>query len=133
MLHQGAQQVLKEHQGFLPTSAKDLLDISGIGRYTAGNDLSLILSIPRFSRSFFLSHLIFLGAISSIAFNQATPLVDGNVIRVLSRLRAIGGNMKASNTVQLFWYDEGHEEVKRGRVIYYSSQKVSSWRSSRPK
>ena len=39
-------------------------DLSGIGPYTAG-------------------------AISSIAFNQAEPLVDGNVIRVISRLFAL--------------------------------------------
>ena len=39
-------------------------DLLGIGPYTAG-------------------------AISSIAFNQVEPLVDGNVIRVISRLFAL--------------------------------------------
>jgi adenine-specific DNA glycosylase len=36
---------------------------------------------------------------------QAVPVVDGNVIRVLCRLRAIALNPKASTTVKLFWYD----------------------------
>lgn len=34
---------------------------------------------------------------------QAVPVVDGNVIRVLCRLRAISMNPKASSTVKLFW------------------------------
>lgn len=34
---------------------------------------------------------------------QVVPVVDGNVIRVLCRLRAISLNPKASTTVKLFW------------------------------
>ena len=48
--------------GHLPTTVPDLLRIPGIGPYTAG-------------------------AIASIAFEKKVPIVDGNVIRVLSRLR----------------------------------------------
>lgn len=46
-----------------PTNFEDVLALPGIGRYTAG-------------------------AICSIAFNQPTPVLDGNVRRVLSRLFA---------------------------------------------
>ncbi|KAJ1330062.1 hypothetical protein BSLG_009763 [Batrachochytrium salamandrivorans] len=66
----GAQIVVSKFGGQLPTTAAALeKHIPGIGPYTAG-------------------------AIASIAFNEHAPLVDGNVIRVLSRLCAIGSNPK---------------------------------------
>lgn len=60
----GAQKVLKDFNGVIPRTVEELKTIDGIGQYTAG-------------------------AISSIAFNKVEPLVDGNVIRVLSRLYAL--------------------------------------------
>lgn len=59
-----AQQILDQHQGKLPVDMHDLLLIKGIGKYTAA-------------------------AISSIAYNQPNPVVDGNVQRVISRLYEI--------------------------------------------
>lgn len=67
-LHRGAQQVMAEYNGILPHEPERLLKIHGIGPYTAG-------------------------AIASIAFGQAVPAVDGNVIRVVSRLRGIRENV----------------------------------------
>jgi A/G-specific adenine glycosylase len=64
MLRQGAVAVMGEFGGVIPSTAAELMRIPGIGPYTAG-------------------------AIASIGFNQVEPLVDGNVIRVLSRLRAL--------------------------------------------
>jgi A/G-specific adenine glycosylase len=61
MLHAAAKQVVKEHAGTFPTSAKDLRVLPGIGRYTAA-------------------------AIASIAYGEPVAVVDGNVERVLSRL-----------------------------------------------
>lgn len=61
-LHEAAQQVIQEHDGQLPGSVEELLRVKGIGKYTAG-------------------------AIASIAFNVPAPAVDGNVERVLARLR----------------------------------------------
>lgn len=60
-LHEGAKQVVDEYAGKLPEDVARLLKIKGVGRYTAG-------------------------AVSSIAFGRAVPLVDGNVERVLARL-----------------------------------------------
>ncbi|KAF8822110.1 helix-hairpin-helix motif domain-containing protein [Cardiosporidium cionae] len=60
-LLEGAQYIMKEFHGKIPRNEKDLLRIPGIGKYTAG-------------------------AIRSIAFNIPSPAVDGNVIRVISRL-----------------------------------------------
>jgi A/G-specific adenine glycosylase len=60
-LLKGAQYVMEKHGGILPRAKKDLLEVPGIGPYTAG-------------------------AILSIAYHQQEPLVDGNVIRLFSRL-----------------------------------------------
>jgi len=63
MLHRGARYVVDELGGTLPGSPEALREIPGVGPYTAG-------------------------AIAAIAFDQCTPLVDGNVARVLSRVCA---------------------------------------------
>eukprot|EP01034_Spumella_vulgaris_P022471 gene22471-28599_t len=63
-LLKGAQFVVNNFDGVVPSNVTDLLRIPGVGPYTAG-------------------------AISSIAFNLPEPLVDGNVIRVFSRMYAI--------------------------------------------
>ena len=67
-LHKGAKQVMAEYGGVIPSTVEELRKISGIGPYTAG-------------------------AIASIAFDQPVPAVDGNVIRVVSRLRGIRENV----------------------------------------
>lgn len=67
-LHKGAQQIMEQFGGAMPSCKEELLRISGIGPYTAG-------------------------AIASIAFDQPVPAVDGNVIRVISRLSGIRENV----------------------------------------
>lgn len=44
------------------------------------------------------------GAVASIAFGEREPLVDGNVIRVLSRLRAIASDPKNTALNKLCWW-----------------------------
>jgi A/G-specific adenine glycosylase len=68
----GARKVMKDFDGQLPETVAELKTIDGIGPYTAG-------------------------AISSIAFNKVEPLVDGNVIRVLSRLYALKESIGAGS------------------------------------
>jgi A/G-specific adenine glycosylase len=63
-LHRGARFVRDELGGILPTGAEALRAIPGVGPYTAG-------------------------ALASIGQDRAEPLVDGNVARVSSRLRAV--------------------------------------------
>lgn len=70
LLHKGAKKVVEEFNGKLPDTVDGLMEIDGIGRYTAS-------------------------AIASIAFNVMVPVVDGNVCRVLSRLRGIANHIKA--------------------------------------
>ena len=63
-LHRAAGMIVNELAGRLPDTVEPLMRLPGVGRYTAG-------------------------AIASIAFNQAAPIVDGNVARVLARLFAL--------------------------------------------
>ena len=60
-LKKAAQVILNQHGGIFPKDHKEILALPGIGAYTAG-------------------------AICSIAYNLPTPAVDGNVLRVFSRL-----------------------------------------------
>ena len=67
-LLKGARQVMEEYQGVLPSVPALLRKISGIGPYTAG-------------------------AIASIAYDVPVPAVDGNVLRVFSRVFGIRENI----------------------------------------
>lgn len=59
--------------------------------------VSNVLSVPRL-------HLTPLaGAVASIAFGECEPLVDGNVIRVLSRLKAVASDPKNAGLNKLCW------------------------------
>ena len=62
-MQEAARQVCVEYGGVMPAEYEHLLSLKGIGSYTAG-------------------------AISSIAFGLPYPAVDGNVLRVLSRVTA---------------------------------------------
>lgn len=77
-LHTAAREVVRRHDGQLPHEREALLQLAGIGRYTAG-------------------------AILSIAFNQPEPLVDGNVARVLARLFGIRENVKSVRGQARLW------------------------------
>ena len=76
-LHHAAQQVVREHGGALPRDYDDIRDLKGIGPYTAA-------------------------AVLSIAFNEPHPVLDGNVMRVVSRVFASDANIKKSKTQRHF-------------------------------
>ena len=78
-LQKAAQQVVSTHGGRFPHAFDAILELPGVGRYTAG-------------------------AIASIALNQPAPIVDGNVIRVLTRLFAIGENPRDKATNEQLWH-----------------------------
>ncbi len=77
-LQKAAHKILLEHSGDFPRTFEDVLELPGIGRYTAG-------------------------AICSIAFGDKTPILDGNVARVLSRVFLIAGASKETSTVNTLW------------------------------
>ena len=60
-LHRAAKLVAERYGGEVPGTVKELLALPGVGSYTAG-------------------------AVASIAFGVQAPAVDGNVLRVVSRL-----------------------------------------------
>lgn len=76
-LLEGARYVQQNLDGKFPTLSTDLQKIPGVGPYTAA-------------------------AISSIACGEKVAVVDGNVIRVLARLRAIPGDTRSSSAMKLF-------------------------------
>ena len=65
-LRAAAQVIVERHGGRFPDEVEQLLELPGVGPYTAG-------------------------AIASIAFGRPEPLVDGNVTRVLSRVFGVEG------------------------------------------
>lgn len=73
-LHAAAKEIVARFNGNLPESYTELLELKGIGPYTAA-------------------------AISSICFNEYRAVVDGNVIRVLSRLYGIEDDTRSSRTL----------------------------------
>jgi A/G-specific adenine glycosylase len=77
-MQKAAKLIVAEHGGSFPTDFEEVLALPGIGRYTAG-------------------------AICSIAFNHPKPILDGNVIRVLTRLYGIEGNPREPKTNAKLW------------------------------
>ena len=77
-LHAGARQMVEQFGGEVPRDPTDLGSIKGIGRYTVG-------------------------AILSHAHDMRLPILDGNVIRVLSRLFRVDGAPDRAATQKVLW------------------------------
>ncbi len=75
-LHKAAQAVVGEHGGQIPCTYQGLLELPGIGPYTAG-------------------------AISSIAYNLDYPVVDANVKRVFARILDLEKPVEKSSSISL--------------------------------
>lgn len=75
-LHHAAKTVRDDFEGVFPTEYKDILSLKGVGKYTAA-------------------------AIASFAYGQEYAVVDGNVIRVLSRYFGITDAVDHSATLKL--------------------------------
>ena len=72
-LHKTSKEITNNFGGKFPSDYKDLINLKGIGDYTAS-------------------------AISSICFNKFHPVVDGNVMRVLSRYYGIKDPINSKKT-----------------------------------
>ncbi|NLO32885.1 MAG: A/G-specific adenine glycosylase [Candidatus Hydrogenedentes bacterium] len=77
-LHRTARILMEQYKGNFPDTPEVLQLLPGIGKYTAG-------------------------AIASIAFNKAAPVLDGNVKRVLARINALKASIDASAVQQQLW------------------------------
>jgi A/G-specific adenine glycosylase len=79
-LHAAARLIVERFGGAVPRTVEELLALPGVGRYTAG-------------------------AVASIAFGDAAPIVDGNIARVL--LRVHGRESSADDRAARAWlWDE---------------------------
>jgi A/G-specific adenine glycosylase len=77
-LQQGVREVVARHGGQVPDRVEELLRLPGVGRYTAG-------------------------AIASIAYGRRAPILDGNLIRVLTRLYGLRGDPKKAPLHGTLW------------------------------
>ena len=76
-MQKAAIQIMEDYEGEMPRDPKEIIKLSGIGPYTAG-------------------------AIASMAFGLPEPAVDGNVMRVLSRLFEIDADIAKPASRKLF-------------------------------
>ncbi len=76
-LHKTAQAIAQDYHGQFPTSYRELIQLPGIGPYTAA-------------------------AIASFAFREAVPVVDGNVFRVLARIFGEFTDIQSSKARTIF-------------------------------
>ena len=93
-LHDSAKAIVKKHNGVFPHEFDKILSLKGVGRYTAG-------------------------AIASIAFNEPRPIVDGNVLRVLSRVYAIKKPIDMESNKELFWKLQ-KDLIPKGQARYFN-------------
>ncbi len=93
-VQRAAQVIVARHSGRFPEAFDDMLSLPGIGRYTAG-------------------------AIGSIAFDQPAPILDGNVIRVLTRLIGIRQNPREKATNDRLW-------ALAGELVAHAARKRSA-------
>lgn len=83
-LKKAAQVIVHEYEGRMPSEYQELLKLPGIGSYTAG-------------------------AIASIAFGKPVPAVDGNVLRVISRVTASRRDILKASTKK--WMEDRLRET----------------------
>jgi len=78
-----AQQIVAKHNGIFPSDPAEALALPGIGAYTAA-------------------------AILSIAYQKKFAVLDGNVARVIARLDAVRGDLRANGTWQTLQKSADH-------------------------
>lgn len=93
-LKKAAQIIVDEYQGRIPAEYEKLLALPGIGSYTAG-------------------------AISSIAFGIPVPAVDGNVLRVISRVTASYEDILKQSTKR-WMEDQLRETMPKDRASHFN-------------
>jgi A/G-specific adenine glycosylase len=91
-LHRAAKQVAAEHGGELPNDLAAIAALPGVGRYTAG-------------------------AVATFAFDQATPIIDANIARVIARLIDLQEPIDTKRGSEILWQTaEDLLPAKSGRL-----------------
>lgn len=94
MLRETARAVMENHGGEFPSDRDELMKLPGIGRYTAG-------------------------ALRAFAFDLPAVLVDGNVLRVLSRMMDFHGPVDETSGLKLMWqWAEALADPERARLYH---------------
>ena len=94
-LHKAAKAVVNQFGGRMPNDVDALLKLPGVGRYTAG-------------------------AIASLAHDRVAPILDGNVIRVISRLDHLLTDPR-ERTAQAHLWQRATEILPKTRVGDFNS------------
>ena len=100
-MQKAARLILARHGGEFPTDFDQVLELPGIGRYTAG-------------------------AVCSIAFNQPQPILDGNVIRVLTRVFGMEGDPKEKSVNAQLWELAGQLVAEAHRLDRAGARHVAT-------
>ena len=100
LLQAAAKAIVEKFSGLVPGTVDELVELPGVGRYTAG-------------------------AVASIVFDQAAPIVDGNVARVLLRIH--GREQTASQAAAWVWEraeglakHAGRAEGRKSRIAAFN-------------
>ena len=93
-LHYSAKYIMEYHDGEFPTTYKEVIALKGVGKYTAA-------------------------AICSFAYKDVYPVVDGNVLRVISRLFGITDAIDSPATVKQI-YAISESLIDRDRPDQYN-------------
>ena len=99
-MQKAARLIRDEYGGCFPCDLVGVLALPGVGRYTGG-------------------------AICSIAFNQPEPIVDGNVMRVLTRVVGIDEPPKCKRVLERIWLI-ADDLVKHAAVTEKTGQRNAS-------
>ena len=95
-IHKTAIILKSDFNSLLPPSLKQLMDLPGIGRSTAG-------------------------AILSLGFNKKAPILDGNVKRVITRYKNIGEDITKNKTLNYLWDIAEELQPEKDFSIYTQS------------
>ncbi|HWV70926.1 MAG TPA: hypothetical protein VN040_04400 [Pseudosphingobacterium sp.] len=86
-MHKAAKMIMEDYNGIFPTAYNTLIKLKGIGDYTAA-------------------------AIASFSANEAKPVLDGNVFRVLSRYFGVEEPINTPKGKKIF-YDLAQEMLDK--------------------
>ncbi|OPZ98896.1 MAG: putative A/G-specific adenine glycosylase YfhQ [Bacteroidetes bacterium ADurb.Bin408] len=101
-MHKTAVEIVQKHGGIFPNEYNTIIKLRGIGPYTAA-------------------------ALLSFAYGQPYPVVDGNVMRVVSRLFAIetsintGAGVKTVNTKVQVLFDKKHPAIFNQAIMEFGA------------
>ncbi|MBN8576511.1 MAG: A/G-specific adenine glycosylase [Cytophagales bacterium] len=93
-LHACAKEIVNSHNGTFPTTYQNLLQLPGVGSYTAA-------------------------AIASFAFSEPVAVVDGNVFRVLARVFGLTDDIASTKGKKIF-FEKANQLISKTQPAQYN-------------